>query len=479
MSESETDAYDFVVIGAGSAGYAAASTAAKLGLRVAVIEGARDVGGLCILRGCMPSKTLLESANRFESMRRAREFGLSAENLAVDGAEIIRRKECLVGEFAAYRKKQLETGAFDFIRGWARFLDAHTLEVTSLGGEKATRSISAKTFLIATGSALKHLDLPGLAETGFLDSDAVLDSAHIPKSVIVLGAGAIGLELAHYYAALGTRVTILQRGLQVLKEMDGDVAMAVSDAFARRGVPVFFGTRLGRFEKMDSGKKRVIFQHEDAEKTAEAEELIYALGRAPALDTLGIENAGLPAMHQRLSVNTHQQTSVPHIFAAGDAAGPHEIVHIAIQQGEIAARNAARFLGKKEPVGPLEQSDYRLKLFVVFSEPQVAAVGFTERELMGAGAGYCVARYAFADHGKAMVRGETEGFVKLIAAPGTGELLGAAAVGPLAGELIHEITVALHFRATARDLARIPHYHPTLSEIWTYPAEELAFGVAD
>ena len=176
--------------------------------------------------------------------------------------------------------------------------------------------------------------------------------------------------------------------------------------------------------------------------------------------------------HGRLSVTARQQTNVPHIFAAGDAAGLHEIVHIAIQQAEVAARNAHRLL--RDAGEPLEEVDYRLKLVVVFTEPQVAAIGFSERELMTANAPYAVAQYAFADLGKAEVIGETDGFVKLIARTGTCEILGAAAVGPEAGELIHELAAAMYFHATAHDLLRIPHYHPTLSEIWTYPAEELA-----
>jgi pyruvate/2-oxoglutarate dehydrogenase complex dihydrolipoamide dehydrogenase (E3) component len=163
---------------------------------------------------------------------------------------------------------------------------------------------------------------------------------------------------------------------------------------------------------------------------------------------------------------------VPHIFAAGDAAGPYEIVHIAIQQGEVAARNAARLIaGKGEP---LEKTDYRLKLFAIFTEPQVAAIGWTEKELMTAGVDYRAASHLFADHGKSMVLGETDGFVKLITAVSGGEILGAAAVGPSAAELIHEVAVAMHFHSTAAEFAKVPHYHPTLSEIWTYPAEELA-----
>jgi pyruvate/2-oxoglutarate dehydrogenase complex dihydrolipoamide dehydrogenase (E3) component len=462
-----TDDFDFVVIGGGSGGYAAASLGAQLGMKVAVVDGAEELGGLCILRGCMPSKTLIQSGNRYLSMRRAREFGLRAEGISFDAGEIQARKRRLIGEFADYRRKQLECGPFELVRGWGSFVDAHTLEVSGA----APRRLRAKSFLIATGSSLKFVDVPGLKETGFLDSDAVLESTHVPKSIIVLGAGPIALEFAHYYSSLGTEVTIVQRGAQVLRDMDGDVAVAASDALCARGVKLYLGTILKRVEKTATGK-RVIFQYEDGERSVEAEEILYGLGRAPNLGPLNLAAAGINAPHGKLGTACTQQTTIPHIFAAGDAAGPHEIVHIAIQQGEIAARNAHRLVAGSGEA--LEEIDYRLKLFVAFMEPQVASVGFTERELMTAGAPYAMARYDFADHGKAMVLGETDGFVKLIAAPGSCEILGAAAVGPEAGELIHEMSAAIYFRASAHDLLRIPHYHPTLSEIWTYPAEELA-----
>jgi pyruvate/2-oxoglutarate dehydrogenase complex dihydrolipoamide dehydrogenase (E3) component len=308
----------------------------------------------------------------------------------------------------------------------------------------------------------------------------------------MLGAGPIALEFAHYYSGLGSGVTIVQRGMQVLRDMDGDVAMAASDALCARGVRLFLGTTLTRVEKCQAGK-RVIFQCEGAERSVEAEEIVYALGRAPNIGRLGLEAAGVKVSHGRLGAGATQQTNVPHIFAAGDAAGPHEIVHIAIQQAEVAARNAHRLIASGEldltqrrgdtreeekEGGALEKMDYRLKLFVAFTEPQVAAIGFSERELMMANAPYAVARYPFADLGKAQVLGETDGFVKLIAHTGDCEILGAAAVGPEASELIHELAAAMYFRATAHDLLRIPHYHPTLSEIWTYPAEELVTAVS-
>jgi pyruvate/2-oxoglutarate dehydrogenase complex dihydrolipoamide dehydrogenase (E3) component len=465
MSEAAAE-FDYIVIGGGSAGFASATLGARLGMKTAIIEGAEKMGGTCALRGCMPSKAIIESANRYMTLRRAAEYGLRAENIGFSGETIIQRKQRLIDDFAGHRATQLENGNFELYRGWAKFVDPHTIEVS---GAKP-QLLRAKSFLIGTGSRIKMVDLPGLAETGFLTSDLVLDSTHIPASLIVLGAGPIALEFAHYYNALGTKVTILQRGKQVLRDMDGDVAMCVADSLCKRGVELFLGTTLIRAERTEKGK-RVHFEHEMKQQSIEAEEILYALGRAPNVDNLNIESAGVPVVHGRISTSATQQTAAPHIFGAGDAVGPHEIVHLAIQQGEIATRNAHRLItGSSQP---LEEIDYRLKLFVAFTEPQVAAVGFTERELMTANCPYSVARYCFADLGKAEVRGETDGFVKLIASSKNCEILGAAVVGPEAGELIHELTAAIYFHATASDLLKIPHYHPTLSEIWTYPAEEL------
>jgi pyruvate/2-oxoglutarate dehydrogenase complex dihydrolipoamide dehydrogenase (E3) component len=464
---SEPD-FDFIVIGGGSAGYAGASAAARLGLKTAVIEGGREVGGLCILRGCMPSKTLLESGHRAEAIRGAGEFGLRAEYFGADGAAIRARKRRLIGEFADYRRQQLETGNFAFIRGQAAFVDAHTIEVRLLEG--GLRRLTARALLIATGSRVQVREIPGLRETGFWTSDDLLDAEHIPASVIVLGGGAIALEMASYYAGIGSRVTVIQRGGQVLKETDADVATALTEALESRGITIFRGTALQRAER-DGEVKRVHFTHGGVERSVEAEQIIYALGREPAIESLELARAGITVNRRGIAADAHQRCGAEHLFAAGDVCGPHEVVHIAIQQAELAARNAARALGRLE--GPLETSDYRLALFAVFTHPQVAAVGLTERAAREQH-DILVAQYPFADHGKSLVRGEPHGFVKLIVDRATRRILGAACVGPEAAELIHEIVVAMHFHATARDLACVPHYHPTLSEIWTYPADELA-----
>ena len=459
--------YDFTVIGGGSAGYAAARTAAGLGLKTAVVEGGEQVGGLCILRGCMPSKTLIESANRFRVLREAKEFGLRAENISFHGEEIIARKRRIIGGFASYRSQQLEEGNFEFIRGRAAFTDPHTVEITK--GEGSKQTLSSRFFLIATGSGINWPDVPGLKESGCLTSDDVLDMAEIPEAIIVLGAGPVALELAHYYNALGRKVTVIQRGEHLLKGVDEDISAVVKNALERRGVKVFTQTKLLRVER-SGNTRRVVFTHEGQEKSVEAPAVLNALGRKPTVNGLKLERAGLAIKHG-LPANAHQQTSVPHIFAAGDCTGPYEIVHVAIEQGEMAARNASRLLKNENG---LESMDYRLKLFAVFTEPQVAAVGLSEAEVKESGRAYLTASYPFNDHGKSEIMNEMDGFVKLVVDQATREILGGSVVGPHASDLIQEIVVAMRFRSTAGQLALIPHYHPTLAEIWTYPASELA-----
>jgi len=468
VSSVAMEKFDFVVIGGGSAGYAAARLAARSGLKSVCIEGGKEVGGLCILGGCMPSKALIESSNRFMTLRRANEFGLSAGHLAFDSRAIIQRKRNLAGGFLKYRTHQLNEGEFGFIRGRAEFTDSRHLKVRLLsGGEE---EIEGKAFLISTGSVLNKIGLEGLDETGFLDSDKALDSERFPRSVIVLGGGAIALEFAHFYNGLGIEVTVLQRSNQVIKEADPDIAEALVAAFRKREIRVICDTKLTRVERTATGK-RVWYQRNGEEQAVEAEEILYALGRKPAIEGLGLEKAGVETNKKKaLIVNSNLQTSQPHIFAAGDVTGLFEVVHIAVQQGEVVARNAKKLL-EGEALTPI---DYRLQMFIMFPEPQIASVGMTEREAAEQGREVRVARHPFNDHGKSIVRGEVEGFVKLIVDAKSGEILGGAVIGPEASELIQEITVAMHFHSTAASLASIPHYHPTLSEIWTYPAEELA-----
>jgi len=457
--------YDFVVIGGGSGGYAAARTAASLGLSTAVIEGGEQVGGLCILRGCMPSKTLIESGNRYRTLRHAEEFGLHAEKIGFDAAKIVERKRRLVGEFADYRAQQLAGGSFDFIRGRAEFLDPHCLRVSLReGGE---RILALKSGCIATGSVLNRPSIQGIELC--LSSDDLLELTEIPASAVVLGGGPVALEMAHYLESLGSKVTILQRNTQLLTGNDRDVAGAVAESFRRRGMQVLCGTRLDRIEK-SGNQMGVHFGHGNGGDVIKADLVVNALGRRPAIAGLGLEKAGVALEGPAICTDLEQRTTARHLFAAGDCCGPYEVVHIAITQGETAARNASALIKGGAPVS----LDYRLKLFACFTEPQMASCGMTEQEARENGLQIVTASYPFADHGKSLVKGETDGFVKLIADAREGRILGGAVVGPEASELIHEIVVAMAFHATVAQLAVIPHYHPTLGEIWTYPAEEIA-----
>jgi pyruvate/2-oxoglutarate dehydrogenase complex dihydrolipoamide dehydrogenase (E3) component len=278
--------------------------------------------------------------------------------------------------------------------------------------------------------------------------------------------------MAHYHRALGAEVTVVQRSKQILSSMDRDVADAVQHGMERHGTKFVLGGKILQTGRSPRGKW-VRVAHDDREETLEADEILLALGRDAATAGLDLAAAGLDIPPGRpLATTDTQQTSVPHIFGAGDVTGKLEIVHIAIEQGEIAARNAARFLRAKNE--PLETIDYRLRLFAVFTQPEAAMVGLSAREAAELGLDFAAATYPFDDHGKSIVHGRTDGFVKLLADRKTGELLGGAVVGPHASELIHEVVVALRYRATAAEFVKIPHYHPTLSEIWTYPAEELA-----
>jgi pyruvate/2-oxoglutarate dehydrogenase complex dihydrolipoamide dehydrogenase (E3) component len=370
------------------------------------------------------------------------------------------RKDRLIREFADYRVKQLESGRFKFIRAHARFLDPHTVVLDN--GKK----LNARHFVIATGSSVAPSPLPALDDIGFLTSDDALALKQLPKSLIILGGGAIACEFAQFFARFGVQVTLIQRSEQILKEFDADAGAAIETVFRREGIQIHTGTKL-LGAKRRGRLKSVQFEQGGRTVSVSAQEILFALGRVPNTAGLALDQAGVQTERGRVVANEFMQTTAPHIYAAGDCTGPHEIVHIAIQQGETAVYNFTHPRRKRA-------MDYRLLLSVVFTEPQVAIAGLTEKAARAQGVPYVAANYPFNDHGKSLIMEAKDGFVKLLAHPKSGEILGGACVGPVGGELIHEIAVAMAKRMTVQELAVVPHYHPTLAEIWTYPAEELA-----
>ena len=462
MNNSKKQHFDFdvAVIGGGSGGYAAARTSASAGLKTVVIEGGDQVGGLCILRGCMPTKALLYASDVLHLVREAHTWGLRVGKAGFDFAKVMQRKELMIQDFANYRHDQLKSGKFQFIRSRARFTDPHTLALSN--GE----TVAARHFVISTGSTIAPSPLPHLKEVGCLTSDSALSLTKLPKSLIVLGGGPVAVEFAQFFARFDVKVTLIQRSEHVLRDSDIDAARELEKVLARDGIKIYSCTRLvDAFRK--GRRKGITFGHEDKTVQIVADEILFALGRVPNTASLGLENAGVEMEFGRIITNNEMQTNARHIYAAGDCTGPHEIVHIAIQQGEIAAHNIAHPHQKR-------MVDYRLLTSIVFTDPQVATVGLTEKQASGLSIPFLVATYPFADHGKSLIMEAKDGFVKLLADPRSGEIIGGACVGPMGGELIHQIIVAMSKRMTVHELAATPHYHPTLAEIWTYPAEELA-----
>jgi pyruvate/2-oxoglutarate dehydrogenase complex dihydrolipoamide dehydrogenase (E3) component len=409
----------------------------------------------------MPSKTLLYMAEVLHLAQKGKTFGLRIPSARADMKAMHARKKKIIAEFADYRRRALTAGKFALLRAQARLLDAHTLQLSN--GER----VRAKNILVGTGSKVSVPPVPGLAQVPFWTSDEVLDLDFVPRSVIVLGGGIVACELAQFLNRIGTRVILVQRSANILRDHSPDASMVVQQAFVDEGIELFAGTQLQAVAH-DRRGFTVEFLHDGQRIQRRADHLFNALGREPNIAGLDLPAAGVTTRpNGPIVTNRWQQTNVPHIYAAGDCAGPAEIVHIAIQQGELAARHAAGVKGLK-PV------DYSLLLNVVFTDPQLATIGVLESELNDNGVAHLVASYPFNDHGKSILMDANYGYVKVIAEPKRGRILGAEIVGRDAGELIHAFSGPLAMKATVFDLLRAPWYHPTLAEIVTYPLEEIA-----
>ena len=455
--------FDYIVIGGGSGGYAAARTAREVCEHVAIVDGSETLGGLCILRGCMPSKTLIYSAEVLHLAQKGNKFGLNIPEATVDMAALHQRKLATIQEFAEYRQEQLESDRFTLFRSYAKFIDAQTIELTD------GTQLTADHFMVATGSVASVPPVQGLKDAPFWTSDDVLDLDFLPERVIVLGGGIVACELAQFLRRIGSEVIQIQRSPHILKEMSSEAATVMEQQFREEGIELYTDTQLDSVTH-DGNTFSVSFTQAGQHHTIEAPYCLNALGRQAASAKLGLESAGVKAQKDgKISCSDMQQTSNPRIYTCGDVAGPHEIVHIAILQGELAARHAT---GRTtEPV------EYDSLLGVVFTDPQIGSVGLSEAQLKERGIDYLSADYPFDDHGKSILMEAKAGYVKVFAERATGTVLGAECVSKDGGELIHAMAVAVTMKATVKDLLKVHWYHPTLSEIWSYPLEDILDGM--
>ncbi len=460
--------HDLIVIGGGSAGHAAAETAAELGLKTALIESASTLGGLCILRGCMPSKTLIETANRMREIRRAGDFCIQAGKPRVDIAALRKRTEDLVEEFRSYREARMNSGRYELLRGRAEFAGPHELDFTATDGTR--RRFAAKAFVIATGSSPAVPEIAGLKDTPYWTSDEVVRLTFLPRHLAVVGAGAVGMECAHLFEGLGSRVTVIARGGSILGRTDPEVGTVIEAESKDRGIRFLKHTTL---KKVEYREEKFLLHPEGSGEALEADALLVATGRRPETASLGLEAAGVAVEKGSIIIDERCATSQSHIFAAGDCASPLPVVHLAVIQGETAARNAARLVGDGVRDTAAEW-DRRSAMLAWFTEPQCVEIGFTEREAAADGIPVLSGRQDYADQGKGMIAGCRRGFVKVLADAETGKLVGACGCGPLAAETGHLLQAAISLGLTAAEYAALPHYHPTFAEAWVRAAEDLA-----
>jgi len=449
--------YELCVIGAGTAGFAAAETARELGRRVVVVSGPGDLGGTCILRGCMPAKTLFSSTERLGQVEDAGGLGVEPERVAVDIPAIIARKRQLVDYFAEDRIAELET--FPLVRGCARFVARDAIDVDG-------RRIAAERFIIATGSHVVAPDIPGLAEASFITSDDALEMTQIPRSIAIIGGGPVGCEFAQYFARLQADVTLLQAEDELLRKEDADVAAAVHAALERDGVTVACGARI---TAVATHGAEVALSYRTAQVMHEtrARKVMLATGRVPNTRSLELQNAGVALGDSgAIVVDADLRTTNPGIFAAGDVLGRRYLVHVAEYAGRLAVRNA--FSTRSTPA-----AFDRFEAHAVYTQPQVAVAGLTERDLRARGIGVRTRRHPFDDIGKALVSNEADGFVKMLV-DDDDRIRGVAIVGDAAIDLIGEAIALIDRGATARDAAEMPHLHPTMGEVLGRVADDFA-----
>ncbi len=439
--------YDLIVIGSGGGGDVAANISARQGKRVAIIEKAM-MGGECPNYGCVPTKALLHAAQIYDAAKNGKVYGIRGAAISYNYPTIKAWKDLAVYRTGTWQgKKVLEGEGIHIVAGEARFISANEITVNR-------RHLSAEKFLIATGSHTFIPPIEGLDKVGFITSDQAVSLTRPPKSLFIVGSGAIGCEFAELFSIFGTKIYLSDIAPRVMSKEDQEVGDLVRNLFEqKRGMTVIPNSRVMKVEK-EGMSKRVYYQHGGETKSVKVEEILIAPGRMANVD-LGLENAGVTYTPRGITVNPHMQTSAKNIFAAGDCTGLWLLTHIAIYQSKVAANN----MWQKQKIN----ADYRAIPRCVFLNPEVASVGMNEDECIKCDMGIKKALAPLSIIGRSNTSDFDDGFVKVIALK-DGALIGATIVSPNAGEMIHELTLAIQMGLTAKDVASTIHAFPTWSE---------------
>lgn len=462
MPADTTDSFDLIVLGAGTGGYSAAFRAGQLGLNVALVD-AYKIGGTCLHRGCIPTKAMLETADLLDRIRRAGSYGVTLEGSGASGdaVAIAERRERIVDRLHKGLLSLVRKNKVTYIRGTGRLEGATRIRVATIDDEDkpaGERVLTSKDTILATGSRVKSL--PGLEPDGvrIVTSDDVLRSQDLPASIGVVGAGAVGLEFASYYLDMGTQVTVLEYLPAIAPLEDADISKELEKALTRRGMRIITSARFdpGAVTVGDAGVHLLVGKEGEEPQELVFERLLVATGRAANTDDVGLETTKAVVERTLVKVDEHMETAEPHLYAIGDIIGGLWLAHVAAHEGMAAVHHIAG--EEAEPV------DYLKMPRATYSRPQVASIGRTQAECEREGIPVKVGRMPFQAIAKALIAGEHEGFVKVIAHAETDELLGVHMIGGHVTELIAEASASMLFEATAWDVGSAVHPHPTLSE---------------
>ena len=450
----ETVDYDLIVIGGGPAGYAGAIRAGQLGKKVVCIEQER-AGGTCLNWGCIPTKALLKSAELYRTLRKADAFGLSVGEVGFDFAKVMERSRGVAGQMAKGIEFLFRKNKVDYLVGRAQVAAPGMVEVTE--GEHKGRFLRGRQILLATGCKPRRLpDVPVDGERVMTSREALVPRARPPASLVIIGAGAIGVEFAYFYSAFGTKVTLVELLPQLVPVEDEEVGRGLQRAFEKSGITVHVGTKVeGIAVEKDQVTMKLVPAAGGAASTIAAESLLVAVGVVPNLEGAVSSKVRIELDRGYVKVDDRYETNVKGIYAAGDIIGPPWLAHVATFEA-IQAVNAM--------FGHAHQG--RVKVFpgCTYCQPQIASTGLTEKACKEKGLAYKVGKFPFAASGKAVAAGDAEGFVKVITDTATGEILGAHILGNEAPELIAEYVLAMNLEGTVEEIHHSIHAHPTLSE---------------